>query len=809
MIFEKKYWSTGEFTRKNGSDYTGYVGVYKKEAYIYDTEEKLVKNSNYKTQINTSKYFFDRVLDEELALPYSKKDILFGANDFLNKTTIKAALNKLQENNDYIFKSAIISNTLIPDVEDCALLATNDESTAYFVNIIGQFIEPDPETGGIPENKLVEVAWIDNPSYKPGQRLEKERLELKAGDKPLNQYPANIKVVPQTAINVKLENGNLKLYNLKSKQTTRTALDETFYETVDENGKKTTPKFNFDEILQTELMVSDVKLDENGKKFIKLIFLILFKTKLVLFQQKYWPESEDYEENFKQDSFVSFNDETKTLVLDKVDPHNGSSLEFLNLQDMRINGNYLYLVDSDLNMVLRYNAAYLFGENSPDVDDAAWNIKILRLLDILQGDGASNDEIYFNKPKSICGDDNYIYVADSGNGCIKVYSEDFNYYRSINYGSFTNHSIEYICVNPYAFDLADGTHIGENSLWVFSTHKNSIYLTIAVNFRQVYFKKISNIELLDDRWSWPEQIKSVKFSFTNSNYYYICTTKRIYKVHLSRPYYPFASLSYFKQRNILSSLVWSTVPYPWHTLPAGEGDQPINITWGFHPSESSAEILKNAGFAVTGCHSTEKIKALVRGEEMVKEKQFDGDMIFHIGSLFDQTAVDTYLKRNNLKFTDIPKTEMAKMVKCSGIFVYNEPSSYISTLTDPQIPCYITEEINQINDSEYINPLTFNKTVYKVIYNLVNIKNILMGKFQAGTNLDNIVVYDSIILDDYFQTMRIENNDDFFIHDNEPTSIVINRIFEKIYDLQSKFISHMNAKFISSPSFTNNNFRII
>lgn len=184
-------------------------------------------------------------------------------------------------------------------------------------------------------------------------------------------------------------------------------------------------------------------------------------------------------------------------------------------------------------------------------------------------------------------------------------------------------------------------------------------------------------------------------------------------------------------------------------------------------------------------------------------------MIFHIGSLFDQTAVDTYLKRNNLKFTDIPKTEMAKMVKCSGIFVYNEPSSYISTLTDPQIPCYITEEINQINDSEYINPLTFNKTVYKVIYNLVNIKNILMGKFQAGTNLDNIVVYDSIILDDYFQLMRIENNDDFFIHDNEPTSIVINRIFEKIYDLQSKFISHMNAKFISSPSFTNNNFRII
>ena len=809
MVFEKKYWSENEFTRKNGSNYTGYVGIAKKEAYIYDTEEKLVKNSNYKTQINVSKYFFDRVLDEKLELPYSKKDILFTANDFLNKATIKSTLNKLQENNDYIFKSAIISNTLIPDVEDCAILATNDESTAFFINILGQLIQPDEETGGIPESKMVEVAWVNNPNYKPGQKFEKEKLDLKPGDKPLNQYPSNIKMVPLTTLNINIEKGKLKLYNLKEKRTTRTALDSTFYETIDENGKKTEPKFNFDEITQTELITSDVELDEDGKKYVKLIFLILFKTKLVLFQQRYYPESEDYAENFKKESFVSFNDSSSVLVLDRVDPHNGSSLKFLNLQDMRIYGNYLYLADSDLNMVLRYNAAYLFGENSPDVDDAAWNIKILRLLDILQGDGTSTDEIYFNMPCSICADDKHIYVADSGNGVVKVYSEDFNYYKSLNYGSFTNHKIEYVCVNPYSFTLADGTYIKENSLWVFSTDKDSLYVSVSVDLKQVYYKKISNIHLLEDRWSWDEKIRSVKFSFTNSNYYYICTTKRIYKVHLSRPYYPFASLSYFKQRNILSSLVWSTIPYPWTDLPCGEGEQEINITWGFHPSETSAEILKNAGFAISGCHSTEKIKKVVNGETVIKEKQFDGDLVFHIGSLFNQTMIDTYLKRNNLKFNDIPNTELAKMVKCSGIFIYNEPSTYISTLTNLEIPCYITEEINEINDSEYINPLTFNKSVYKVVNNLVNIKNILMGKFQAGTNLDNIVVYDSIILDDYFQAMRIENNDNLFMHDNEPTSIIINRVFEKIYDLQEKFISHMNAKFISSPSFTNNSFRII
>lgn len=141
MVFEKKYWSEDEYTKKNGVAYTGYVGVFNGEAYIFDSEEKLVKNSTYLTQINTSKYFFDRVLDEELQLPYTKKDILFSANDFLNKATVKSILNKLQKNNDYIFKSAIISNTLIPNVEDCAILATSDKSGARFINVIGEPIE--------------------------------------------------------------------------------------------------------------------------------------------------------------------------------------------------------------------------------------------------------------------------------------------------------------------------------------------------------------------------------------------------------------------------------------------------------------------------------------------------------------------------------------------------------------------------------------------------------------------------------------------------------------------------------------------
>jgi hypothetical protein len=74
--------------------------------------------------------------------------------------------------------------------------------------------------------------------------------------------------------------------------------------------------------------------------------------------------------------------------------------------------------------------------------------------------------------------------------------------------------------------------------------------------------------------------------------------------------------------------------------------------------------------------------------------------------------------------------------------------------------------------------------IYKVIYNLVNLKNHIIGRFWGSYNIDGLMVYDQLEYDDYFQQMRIENNDDFFVHQNEPMSILMNRIFEKVIDVQ-------------------------
>lgn len=1193
-VYNKKYWSEGEYIKADGTDYTGYVGISGNKAYIFDTNELLNNKSNFLTEFNTSGLNFDRLLQYSLILPYTKKSIQFQANDFLYSGTIKDILYKLQTNNNYIYKNATIGNTLIPNTDTCHILATEDNSAYKFIKIDKsgktKLFEVWDKTELYPAVEIrtdeVELQdYILNPAYDEetyGNIPEEYAINypkiypINNGDKPLSQYPSMYKYIPNTKLIIDLKEGQLKNYNLANQRSTRTALDPTFYyqnyqdkeefkskvfslfysnnenykqeyviwpfnlfykkddainsdfedlrvplsidypeynltqksnflklfeleddtdldnildakyikqfiernklnkfkyipkivrvndgdistykfeiiidtdtklqfesfselnteyiekwkknkknayecnsyyineteyfnhedeilsyfkensdynensliapfyglddiddslipvindnaedndasktfkiyysdessdfeqykyipcvrgyyETDEDSGRRVlvrkfyptseasvgesglkpfanfkdvdkelirkykknycvlnknyyelkykvletdtdavrtekernlklakfkylyksilsdenvndiaadlfddasktlknyryipliksiAPPFNFDDIVQTEIRVTNVEYNEQLGKKLSILLFILFVDKLVLIKYEYYPDNDntntssgsniDFNKAYKRyddkntnnyGRIVYNNESENILVLDVVDPDSSNSLKFIGLKDMEIHNNYLYMVDSELNMALRYDISYLLNDDT----EAAWTIKSLRLLDMLQGEGTAKDQIYFNKPCSISASDDFIYIADGGNKCVKVFSESFDFYTFYKSSNFSRHNLQAVSVNPYKFKI-DGKEIPENSVWVFSTTSNSLFITIMSNGEQVYYSQIDKLHLLKDSYTWDEEFKSVKFSFCESNYFYICTTKRVYKLHLTKPAYPFASLSYFKQRIALTTMVWSRSYWQWHALPAGEGDDDLNITWSYRPPSSSAEVLDNRGLAITGVDSCEHI------EGTDTEKQFNGDLTFHIGTLYDQSKADTYIKRAGVKFKEIPRNELSGMIKASGVFLYNEQTSYISSLTNLELPCYIDEEIINIAPTEYINPLTFNKIIYKVVYNLITLKNAIIGNFQGGYNIDNIMIYDSIILDEYFQRLSVENIEDFFIHENEPTSIIVNRIFERIWDLQHRLIRHMQTTYIAQPSFTNNSFRII
>ena len=790
MIFEKKYWSEGEFRRKTGEPYVGYVGILDRVGYIYDTEEELDKVDSWKTQINSSDYFYDRILDEPIELPYTKSDIQFAANDFLTSSTLRNIILKLQENNDYIFKNAIISNTVLPATMECHVLATYNDPVYWFIGaskkkyeVVDNTNKADIEAGFI----LSEIEGLKNTNS----------YQLKVGERAKAYYGDYYKI-PKVEITYKLKNGYLHQYKLAEQKKTLTALDPTFYTQIDELGNVTKPLYDFNKLVHCEIKITKVEgiKGQDGARKLHMLVFFLFVDKLLIFPYI-------YNEGFTTDEEpeINFNVGSKDiLVFDTVDPNNKNAVKFLGLKDIELHGNYMFLVDEKLNMVLRYDIAYLINDES----EIGFSLGSIRLLDNLSGDGSVNDNIYFNQPVSIAVDDNWIYVADKGNKCIKKYSSSFDYETTLRNGQYANQNIEAISINPYAPTLDDGTKLDPGSLWVFSTSGESLFVSVVVGNKTVYQRQIEKIQLLEDQYTWDEEFKSVKFSFTNSNYYYISTTKRVYKLHLSKPAYPFASLSYFKQRSLLSTMVWNQVPYPWHFLPDGTGDEEMNVVWSYRPQKTSAEVLDNRGFCVCGIDST-----LVTDENNKTQEQFNGDMILHIGNFYDQSKVDTYIKRNGCTFYEIPSGELAKMVKCSGIFLYIEPATFIESVSNPAVPCYIKEDLQFIDPGEYVNPVTFNAHIYKVIYNLINLKNILIGTFQGAYNMDNIMAFDQLIFDNFFQQLKIEHNNDFFIYNNEPVSVIANRVFENVWDLQFEILQHIKAKYISTPSFQNNTFRII
>lgn len=570
---------------------------------------------------------------------------------------------------------------------------------------------------------------------------------------------------------------------------------------------------NFNEIQASQIIARDFNKDERS---CNLIIFLLFKTKVLIFQTKYFYNniSEGLKEsgqNYIKDIKNEINNENFILDLSKsgnwfeianINPGDNNSLKFLNLNAIKVYKNMLYLVDSQLDMVLRYSIDYLVS--SDENLSSAFNKNSIRLLDIMQGKGDNKDKIYFNKPYSIDVSDSGVYIVDRNNSCVKSYTHGLNYKKTLKNGFFSNHDIQAVAINPYPCIIND-IKIKKDSIWIASVLGDRIFLSILENDIVKVYGQIEDIVLLQDEYTWIEEIRGIHFSKVHSNYFYLNTSKRTYKFHVSEPLYPYASLSYYKQRSLIGDMRWISMRYPWHKVPSlysisNLGSEEIiknEVTWDYQIPTSSAEILDNKCFCLTG-------------NDLV-----EGDIIFHFTVLYDNSKIRKYINENKLKFDnkmtfyDIESGLLAQMIKSSSMLLYAEPDSFISSLSSNNMPIYNIEKIEGLMNEDYINPITFNKVFYSLIHNLLNIKNSLIGKFRAATNLDGVIVYDNIILDDYFNNLELENTANYFIHENEHLSIIVNRILEEIIDIQEKIITKMQTEFIAAQSYVNNTSRYI
>ncbi len=133
----KKIYTNGSLFTLTGADFNGYAQLKGGVATEVSTGKTLSPKSTYATDLFYTDYFQDRVIDDvELTLPNKENDCLFNLNDNFNFDLFKFKLDKLRENNTYVYSRLFISSNKLPATETITYASVpNSYSTGFEINV--------------------------------------------------------------------------------------------------------------------------------------------------------------------------------------------------------------------------------------------------------------------------------------------------------------------------------------------------------------------------------------------------------------------------------------------------------------------------------------------------------------------------------------------------------------------------------------------------------------------------------------------------------------------------------------------------
>lgn len=134
----KKFaYTTGNMFTLTGVNYVGYFNVLSGNAYIsFDQKNKLDNVSNYKNDVVTGTYLFDRDLSEIPVLPYRLQDILINPEEFVTSQLLNERFKNLNNNNIYLYSRSFISDGNSPSLTTAAIcLTSNTDTLNYYTNL--------------------------------------------------------------------------------------------------------------------------------------------------------------------------------------------------------------------------------------------------------------------------------------------------------------------------------------------------------------------------------------------------------------------------------------------------------------------------------------------------------------------------------------------------------------------------------------------------------------------------------------------------------------------------------------------------
>lgn len=795
----KKYFSTGEFFTVNQNyekePYTGYVTIKNGTAYKYGTEIALLSGNSFSTAINLSNEFFDRNLAHKLKLPHDLSDCTFAANDYLKRSVLTKIIKNLDENNRYIYKNCLVSRNDLPVADIIPVLSPWREVSNTKKDDITV-----PTTG-----EVTGWAW-SNISYNFINNIsEKDNWPDTVWGQ---DWDTNEIVDSDFVITDKVDGQNRQLYAVFIAEKTQIRLFNLYLFPDD--------KLN----IYSDPIVDLVKDNNTGK----------------------------ITEEVSNRTFDTSNFDVKTFS--NVDPQNSSSFKFKEIAGIKISGNYLYVVDKGLNGIFKYDI-------SNCILNRKGKFKNLILLDNESyGLGDLNTPYLFNQPTAIAANENTVAVLDTGNLCVKLFDTDFNHISTIRQGAFVRQNPQYVQICPYSFKL-DEQIIDSGAIFIISESSKKISIDVYkkdgtyIKNKQIKYLSLEPFEFASEAItgnyiiSANERIKKVEFSANDSNLYYIVTSRRIIKLYLSDLVEPIGISSLIRKiaagettYGILWNEMTDSVDGAWGTAKLTSGaaliwgekqntyplSYPYNhcFSIGWNPEINSDIIFTisgniiyyDAGTTHRFDNLTDKKKLYYTADGTLTYDKSDGDyynkpVIVKINSIVPEYKANSANKpvaTNNLIKYEIKETLRNRVY--NTILFYKEPNTYKSLLMHTDLSLYSLNETLGIIDEEYVSQVSLNKLLYKILFNLNEIRQYLYGTFTAGYSAENIMTYNSIDIDYSIATDTI-SAENFMFGENERISIVLNRCFENIYKIQAKVIDKIQTKFVSSSNYNLHSFKSI
>lgn len=622
---KRVYANENEFTYVSGGDYTGYITVLSGQAYTAKTNAAVVPADYYESSLYLSPFLKNRDINEPVILPYDANDILFGANDFLTYGGFTEKLNRLHDNNTFVYSRMFMSDNDLP-----VKTLSGDNITNYTF----AYLADSNSSSFLIGNSIVENISFEyslNEKYKQLGNIRRFASKLK--DEDPNSY-------------------------------TIFAITSSGFTSLTGNRSECS----------------------------------------VIEQHSVYIES------------------------------TRNALTFGQLFDITLAKNFIFITDEQNSVIYKYDIAGYYNG-----DIALANKR--NLIEILGGDGPKEAKNLFKKPKHIASTDDVIIVNDSGNKVLKIFDLDFNYITRIGSLPLQKESV-----------LALKTNYFYNTLYVLTqnntTGKVNLYLIDLECYRLV--EKYSNIPL---NLQVGESVCNIDFSKNSSDYYYICTDKRVFKLFVSKPT---VIIGTYQNTNLdLIAGPSITNPQPGEVTPLNQWSvvkvnySKLNQKWG------------NCGDEDVSIQDTCNITQTLRGS------------LRFIGISFMETTenYDSVIFLTNERVYFFNETNQFKsVIKSTNLTRYGRVGASLST-------------------EEYIQASTINKELYKVARDILVLKNSIVGRFTG--------VYDSsntLTLKDYnynidFDTFSLIQTEDYYIHENEKALVtVINRSLSNILDLQKKLI---------------------